>query len=83
MAGAGLVGAEVQDLDIKFVGGQVEVSGKVVHQGKIGGAEIAVKANLDSKPFLFAAVDKLEELIPGDQKAIAVMLKGLIENAKF
>ena len=63
-----LKGAEI-DFDLK--GGKVIV--KVEHVGKHGYAKL--EAGADAKPFLEKAIDKVEELIPGDQKAIAQALK--------
>lgn len=71
-----LKGAEV---DFKFEGGQVQIS--VEHVGKVGSVTLVAKA--DAKPLLEKAVDELEKLIPGDQKAVATMLKLAIANAKF
>lgn len=71
-----LKGADV-DFDIK--GGQVIV--KVEHVGSQGYAKL--EAGVDALPFLNKAIDKIEELIPGDQKAIAQSLKLILSKVEL
>lgn len=59
------------DIDFNFKDGQAVVT--VKHVGADGYATL--EAGLDAKPFLNKVIDKIEELIPGDQKQYAALLK--------
>lgn len=71
-----LKGAEI---DFDFKDGKVIV--KVEHVGKIGYANLEVGG--DAKPFLNKVIDKIEELIPGDQKQYAALLKLALEKVEL
>lgn len=56
---------------------------ELVHQGKIGGIKIKIEGKAKFIPMVEKAIDKLEEIIPGDQKAVAEMLKAAVKNIKI
>lgn len=56
---------------------------ELVHQGKIGGIKIKIEGQAKFIPMVEKAIDKLEEIIPGDQKAVAEMLKAAVKNLKI
>ena len=66
----GQVGPELK-YDIKFEGGKLVVL--IGYDGADADAEISLK--MDASKFVDLFIDKLEGAIPGDQKAIADMLK--------
>jgi ethanolamine utilization microcompartment shell protein EutS len=70
-----LVGVEAKDLKFDIEGGHAVISGTVEHVGKVGSVEIALKAKLNATPVINKVVDAIEEVVPGDQKALAEMLK--------
>jgi hypothetical protein len=59
-------------------------AGKLVAAANYGGTELSagLVLNLDAVLVLNALVDKLEEVVPGDQKALAEMLKSAIALLK-
>lgn len=73
----GQIGPEASWL-VKFEGG------KLVATANYGGTELSagLVLNLDAVLVLNALVDKLEEVVPGDQKALAEMLKGAVALLK-
>jgi ethanolamine utilization microcompartment shell protein EutS len=70
-----LVGVEAKDLKFDIEGVHAVISGTVEHVGKVGSVEIALKAKLNATPVINKVVDAIEEVVPGDQKALAEMLK--------
>ena len=78
-----LVGVDVQEKSIKLEGDSLVGQAKLIHVGKIGSLEIAFKGKVEFLPFLDKAIDKLEEVIPGDQVAIANTLKSVIRSIKI
>jgi hypothetical protein len=67
------------DYDVDFKGGKAVV--KLVHVGKVG--SVKLEGELEAKPFINKFIDKLEELIPGDQKIHAALLKAAVEKLEF
>lgn len=71
-----LKGAEV---DFDFKGGQAVIT--VKHVGSDGFATL--EAGINAKPFLNKVIDKIEELIPGDQKQYAALLKLALDKVEL
>lgn len=78
-----LKGLEIENEQIKLEGEDIVGSVDLVHQGKLGGLTISIKGNFKLIPLLDKGIDKLEQIIPGDQKAIAESLKGAIRLIKI
>lgn len=78
-----LVGIEVKPGKIELAGESVVGSVVATHRGKIGGFKLTLEGDLMLLPMLDKAIDKLEEIIPGDQKFIAGTIKTLVRNIKF
>lgn len=78
-----LVGFKVEKPDIKLEGENLIGAVEANHVGKIGHIKIKVEGGFQFLPLVNKAVDKLEELIPGDQKAIAGMIKAAISQIKI
>lgn len=78
-----LVGFEVSEKSISLDGQDIVGKASAYHVGKIGSLKVSVEGKFEFIPFVNKAVDKLEELIPGDQKAIAEVLKATIANIKI
>lgn len=78
-----LVGLEVVEKSVALEG--QDLVGKVAaqHVGKIGSLKVSVEGKFGFLPLVNAGIDKLEELIPGDQKAIAAMLKSAVAQIKI
>lgn len=73
----GQIGPEANYL-VKFEGG------KLIATANYSGAELAagLVIHLDAVLVINALVDKLEEVVPGDQKALAEMLKSAVALLK-
>ena len=78
-----LVGFKVEKPEVKLEGENLLGSVEANHVGKIGFVKVKVDAGFQFLPLVNKAVDKLEELIPGDQKAIAGMIKAAISQIKI
>lgn len=78
-----LVGFDVQEKSLKIEDESLVGEAKAVHVGKIGSLEVSIKGKVEFLPFLDKAIDKLEEIVPGDQKAIAATLKNAIRMIKI
>lgn len=76
-------GLEVENPKIELINEDFVGSVNLVHVGKIGGIKINISGHAKFFPILEKAVDKLEEMIPGDQKAIAEMLKSALKSIKI
>lgn len=78
-----LVGVDLESKSLKLEGQDLvgEVSAK--HVGKIGWVRVKLEGGIQFLPLVNKAVDKLEELIPGDQKSIAAALKLAVSNIKL
>jgi hypothetical protein len=75
-----LVGIDAKDLKFDFEGGHAVVSGTVEHVGSQGSVEVQIKAKVNASPIISKVVDIIEEVIPGDQKALAEELKVKIKE---
>jgi hypothetical protein len=78
-----LVGFDLAEKSLKLEDEALVGEAKAVHVGKIGSLEISIKGKVEFLPFLDKAIDKLEEVIPGDQKQIANTLKTVIRSIKI
>jgi hypothetical protein len=67
------------EFDLDFKGGKAIV--KISHEGAHGFAKL--EAGADALPVLNKAIDKIEELVPGDQKQYAALLKVALSNLEF
>ena len=77
-----LVGVKISEESIKLEGENIVGSALVSHKGKYGFLNIKVEGGYQLLPFLDKAIDKLEEIIPGDQTMLAATLKGAIRSIK-
>ena len=78
-----LKGFAVENESIKVEGLDLVGNVDLVHVGKIGSIKVKIEGNFELIPMVHKAIDKLEELIPGDQKAMAEMLKNAIKLIKL
>jgi len=78
-----LKGLSVENESIKLDGEKLIGSVNLVHQGKLGGIVVKIEGNFSLIPLVEKAIDKLEEVIPGDQKSIAETLKAAIKLIKI
>lgn len=76
-------GFEIANESVRLEGESLVASADMVHQGKLGGIKIKVEGSFKFIPLVEKAIDKLEEIIPGDQKSIAETLKGAIKLIKI
>lgn len=76
-------GLAIENEQIKLEDENIVGSVDLVHQGKLGGLTVNIKGNFKLMPMLEKGIDKLEELIPGDQKAVASMLKSAVRQIKI
>ncbi len=78
-----LVGFEVVGQSIALEGQDVVGSIAAQHVGKLGSLKVSVEGKFEFIPLINKGIDKLEELIPGDQKGIAAMLKTAVSQIKI
>jgi hypothetical protein len=78
-----LVGIEVTDKTLKLEGQDLIGVLNAQHVGKVGSLKLTVEGKFELLPFVNTAIDKLEELIPGDQKMIAGLLKSAVAQIKI
>ena len=78
-----LKGFEVANESIKLEGESLVGSVDFIHQGKLGGLKVNVEGNFKFIPLVEKAIDKIEAIIPGDQSAIAAMLKNAVKLIKI
>ncbi len=64
------------DTDIEFKDGNAVL--KIKHEGSDGG--VTLEAHVKAKKLMLKVIDKIEEVIPGDQKAQAAILKAIVEK---
>lgn len=64
------------EVDVEFKDGKAVL--KLEHEGSDAGASVEVYVK--AKKLLLKAIDKIEEVIPGDQKPQAAALKLIIEK---
>ena len=76
-------GLEIENPKVELKEENLVGSVDLVHEGKLGGLKIAISGHAKFMPALEKAIDKLEELIPGDQTAIASMLKTAVRSIKI
>lgn len=76
-------GLEIENPKIELKEENLIGSVDLVHEGKIGGIKVNISGYAKFIPMLDSAIDKLEEIIPGDQKAVAEMLKAALKNIKI
>lgn len=76
-------GIEIENPKVELKDENLVGSVDLVHEGKIGGLKVSISGHAKFMPALEKAIDKLEEIIPGDQKAIAEMLKTAIKSIKI
>lgn len=76
-------GLEIENPSLALKEENLEGALDLVHQGKIGGIKIRIEGHAKFIPMVEKAIDKLEEIIPGDQKAVAEMLKTAVKNIKI
>lgn len=78
-----LVGLDIQDESIALEGQDLVGKVSAVHQGKIGSMKLTIEGKLEFLPLVNKGIDLLEQVIPGDQKAVAEMLKTAVANIKI
>ena len=78
-----LKGLAIENEQVKLEGEDIVGSVDLVHQGKLGGVTINIKGNFKLIPLVEKGIDKLEEIIPGDQKGIAETLKLAVRSIKI
>ena len=78
-----LVGFDIVEKSVSLE--EESLVGKVsaIHVGKIGSIELSIKGKFEALPLINSAIDKLEEIIPGDQKMIADLLKAAVAKIKI
>ena len=80
---------EVGKYDVEFKDGKLvalaDVEFSPIPEGKLISLELkgSAKAAIDGKAAFEAMIDKLEEVIPGDQKSIAAQVKALAGQFLF
>lgn len=77
------VGIEIVDEQIKLEG--QDVVGKVAaqHVGKYGSLKLTLEGKFEFIPLVNKAIDQIEKIIPGDQSAVAEMLKLAVSKIKI
>lgn len=78
-----LKGFEIENKSVKVEGQDVVGSVDLVHVGKIGSLKVNIEGKFQLIPLVEKGIDKLEAIIPGDQKAMAEMLKNAIKLIKL
>lgn len=78
-----LVGFEVVDQSVKLEGQDLAASISAQHVGKLGSLKVSLEGKIEFLPLVNKAIDKLEELIPGDQKVIASIIKDQVAKIKI
>jgi lipase chaperone LimK len=78
-----LVGIEVTEKSVKLEGQDLVGAVSAHHVGKIGSLKVSFEGRFEFLPLANKAIDKLEELVPGDQKAIAQILKSTLASIKI
>ena len=76
-------GFEVENESIAIEGESVVGKVDLVHQGKIGGIKITIEGKAEFFPLVDKAIDKLEQIIPGDQTDVTSMLKTALRSIKI
>lgn len=76
-------GFEVENEKISIEGESVIGKVDLIHRGKIGGIKITVEGDAQFFPLVDKAIDKFEQIIPGDQTAVASMLKSALRSIKI
>lgn len=76
-------GLAIENEKVELVDENIVASVDLVHEGKIGGLKVNVSGHFKFLPLVNTLVDKLEELIPGDQKVIASIIKDQIAKIKI
>lgn len=75
------VEAEFKDFKFEIEGGKAVVSGEASVKHELVELEIPVKLKVSTAPIVDKVVDIIEEVIPGDQKALGEILKAKIKEA--
>lgn len=78
-----LVGLEVVEKSVALEGQDLVAKVAAQHVGKIGSLKVSVEGKFEFLSLVNKAIDKIEEIIPGDQKAVASLLKGAISQIKI
>jgi len=78
-----LVGFEISEKSVNLEGQELVGKISAIHVGKIGSLELSLKGKFEFIPLVNSGLDKLEEIIPGDQKAIFAIIKTGIANIKI
>lgn len=78
-----LVGFEVVDQSVALDGQDVVGKVSAQHVGKMGSLKVTLEGKFEFLPLVNKGIDKLEELIPGDQKVIASILKDQVAKIKI
>lgn len=78
-----LVGVEIVSKSVKLEGENVVGAVAAQHVGKLGFVKITLEGGFQLLPLVGKGIDKLEELIPGDQKVLAQMAKTALMNIKI
>lgn len=76
-------GLEIENESVSLEGESLVAKADLVHEGKLGGIKISIVGHAKFIPAIEKGIDKLEEIIPGDQSAIAAMLKTAVRNIKI
>lgn len=78
-----LVGIEVVDKSLSLEGQDVVGKIAVEHVGKVGSLKLSFEGKIEFLPLVGKLIDKIEELIPGDQKALAAIAKDSLSKIKI
>jgi DNA-binding protein YbaB len=75
------VDTKVSEVKFDIEGGKAVVSAEVSVKHELVELEIPVKLKVSTSPIVDKVVEVIEEAIPGDQKALAEILKAKIKDA--
>ena len=78
-----LVGFEVVDESIALEDESLVGKVAVNHVGKLGSVKLTLEGKFELLPLVYAGIDKLEAIIPGDQTLFASMAKEAISKIKI